>query len=181
MSRIGLTGPPGSGKTTIAKKVVSLLNSLECKVGGFYTPEVRVEGRRLGFQVEDIVTGRRIWLAKRNVTSRFRVGSYGILDDASSFMYNILSKALDFDFVVIDEIGPMELVFADVRVKMRDVLSKAERYLVVYHRKLRSSHPEIYELIKRRGKTFWVDRDNRENVWKEVESEIISMCKSIEV
>ncbi|MCE4606958.1 MAG: nucleoside-triphosphatase [Desulfurococcales archaeon] len=175
--RIGLTGPPGSGKTTIARKTVSLLHSLECRVGGFYTPEVRSGEHRLGFQVEDIETGRRVWLAKKGIMGRLRVGSYSVFDDAGSFIYNILCKAIDSEFLVIDEVGPMELVFQDVSMKMKEVLSKADRYLVVYHRKLRNSRPEIYELIKSRGKTFWIDKNNRDNVWREVESEVVSVCK----
>ncbi|MCE4614133.1 MAG: nucleoside-triphosphatase [Desulfurococcales archaeon] len=177
IARIGLTGPPGSGKTTIVKKAVSLLTSRGCEVTGFYTPEVRVGGQRLGFQIEDIETGRKVWLAKRNIGSRFRVGSYGVLMEAGAFMHEILARSLDSDFIVIDEIGPMELVFSSVEMEMKRILAIAERFLVVYHRRLRNSHPEIFNLIKSKGKTFWIDKDNRDNTWKTVETELISVCK----
>jgi nucleoside-triphosphatase len=176
-ARIGLTGPPGSGKTTIAKKAVILLNSLGCKTSGFYTPEVRNGGHRLGFQVEEIGTGNRVWLAKRNAESKYKVGSYGVLDEAGFFMYNILKNASKADFIVIDEIGPMELVFPIVRAKIKEILVSAEKFIVVYHRKLRHTHPDIYRIISERALKFWVDRNNRDDVWSEIESILISACK----
>jgi nucleoside-triphosphatase THEP1 len=43
-----LTGRPGIGKTTVIKKIVSLLGS---NTGGFYTREIRQQGKRTGFEI----------------------------------------------------------------------------------------------------------------------------------
>uniref|UniRef100_A0A8C6GJM2 Nucleoside-triphosphatase, cancer-related n=1 Tax=Mus spicilegus TaxID=10103 RepID=A0A8C6GJM2_MUSSI len=52
MSRhVFLTGPPGVGKTTLIQKAIEVLQSSGLPVDGFYTQEVRQEGRRIGFDV----------------------------------------------------------------------------------------------------------------------------------
>jgi len=47
---------PGVGKTTAVKRIIELLKD-RYKLGGFYTEEVREDGRRVGFKVRDIMTG----------------------------------------------------------------------------------------------------------------------------
>lgn len=51
-----LTGRPGVGKSTIIQAVVSRLSH---HAGGFYTQEVRVAGKRTGFEIATLadVTG----------------------------------------------------------------------------------------------------------------------------
>ncbi|NP_001297617.1 cancer-related nucleoside-triphosphatase homolog isoform 2 [Mus musculus] len=52
MSRhVFLTGPPGVGKTTLIQKAIEVLQSSGLPVDGFYTQEVRQEGKRIGFDV----------------------------------------------------------------------------------------------------------------------------------
>jgi nucleoside-triphosphatase len=41
-----LTGRPGTGKTTIIRKIA---DEWRGRVGGFYTGEIREQGQRLGF------------------------------------------------------------------------------------------------------------------------------------
>ncbi len=59
--RILLTGTPGCGKTTVARKVEDLLHGV---ASGVYTDEVRDdEGQRIGFQVISL-EGKRGELAR---------------------------------------------------------------------------------------------------------------------
>ncbi|GLV31172.1 uncharacterized protein CBL_12247 [Carabus blaptoides fortunei] len=54
MKHILLTGLPGSGKTTLVRKVCEVLKAKNILVMGFYTEELRNESKsRIGF---DIVT-----------------------------------------------------------------------------------------------------------------------------
>ncbi|CAH2980486.1 unnamed protein product [Chilo suppressalis] len=77
-----MTGEPGVGKTTLTKKLNSLLRSEGIKTCGFYTEEVRQNRIREGF---DVVTldGQRGRLARdMTVMSglvKFRVGKYAVL------------------------------------------------------------------------------------------------------
>ena len=73
--RIIVTGNPGVGKTTCILKVLKILDSEDVRVRGFYSQEVRVEGRRVGFEVCS-TDGNRGWLAKAdNKQGGRRVGS----------------------------------------------------------------------------------------------------------
>ena len=80
--------------------------------------EVREDGARVGFTLEDIASSIPGILAHVNIRQGPRIGKYGVnLTDISrvgvSAIVNALSNA---DVVVIDEIGPMELcstVFVD--------------------------------------------------------------------
>lgn len=61
-----LTGLPGVGKTSVIRAVVQSLwdkHGLQTAAKGFYTEELRAEGRRVGF---DVVTldGKRSYLAR---------------------------------------------------------------------------------------------------------------------
>ncbi|NNF83705.1 MAG: AAA family ATPase, partial [Deltaproteobacteria bacterium] len=71
--KVLLTGPPGCGKTTVARKVAGILGS---GAVGFFTEEVRdPTGNRTGFQVESI-DGRKGELSSRRPGPGPRVGPY---------------------------------------------------------------------------------------------------------
>jgi nucleoside-triphosphatase len=104
-----LTGRPGIGKTTIIRTVASQLGS---SAGGFYTEEIREQGRRVGFRLVSLdgITGT---LAGVNISGPYRVGRYGVdLRDLEQVGVKALQRAIQqrsVSVVVIDEIGKMEL------------------------------------------------------------------------
>ncbi|MBN1147364.1 MAG: NTPase [Anaerolineales bacterium] len=115
-----LTGRPGCGKTTLIRKVVA---ALDRPAGGFYTREIRSEGRRLGFEIVTL-DGRSAVLAHVDFRSPQRVGKYGLelraLDDLG---LSAVQAALQAgELVVIDEIGPMESRSARFRQAVLHVL-----------------------------------------------------------
>ena len=118
-----LTGSPGVGKTTLLRKVVTRLPGL---VGGFYTEEMREEGRRVGFRIQAL-DGRKGILAHKDA-----LGTYFVQDKKSDYKINLkdledigvdsILKAIESsNLVVIDEVGHMEL-FSE---KFRDAVLKA--------------------------------------------------------
>jgi len=100
-----ITGPPGCGKSTLIEKVV---NRIERPVTGFFTREIKEQGRRVGFSINTL-DGREGILAHQNLKSQFRVGKYGVnLKDIDSIAVPAMIPERKEKIVVIDEIGKME-------------------------------------------------------------------------
>lgn len=111
------TGKPGIGKTTLLKTIVNHLDANA--VTGFYTSEIRIEGRRQGFQIEMMGTGQKGLLASPDIPGDIRFGT--LLPDGRrrlgitlEFLEEvacpiIYSPHSDIKIVVIDEIGPMQI------------------------------------------------------------------------
>jgi nucleoside-triphosphatase len=102
-----LTGRPGCGKTTVVRRVVDAL--ADRRLAGFYTEEMRVAGRRVGFEAIGLRGGRTV-LAHVDFPASKRVGRYGV--DVSAFEELVraeLERSFDdVDLFVVDEIGKME-------------------------------------------------------------------------
>ena len=104
-----IEGRPGSGKTTVARRLLSVLSEKGADVTGFTTAEIRKGGGRVGFSIET-VDGRTGVLAHADLDGP-RVGKYGV--DVEAFE-DLVLPALGVDdnqtIVVIDELGKMELL-----------------------------------------------------------------------
>jgi nucleoside-triphosphatase len=157
--KIFLTGLPGSGKSTVFLGCVERLRGLGFTVGGIATPEIRSRGRRVGFSVVDLATGRTALLAGVEVSSSFRVGRYGV--DVSGFE-SLALPALDYgrdrcDVIGVDEIGRMEL-FSKEFERMVDELIRGSKPMVsVLHR----SYVSVYGA---RGTLIHVSPGNRDGL-----------------
>jgi len=91
------------GKTTIIRSVADRLGA---KAGGFYTEEIREDGRRTGFQLVAL-DGPHGILAGLNIPSPYRVGRYGLcLSELERVGVDSLWRAIrhtEVSVVVIDE------------------------------------------------------------------------------
>jgi nucleoside-triphosphatase len=102
-----LTGPPGCGKTTVVRRVIEQLGDL--RLAGFYTQEIRQQGRRVGFEAISL-GGRSATLAHVDFRSPHHVGRYGLdLGGFEGIIQAELVRVSDsVGLFVIDEIGKME-------------------------------------------------------------------------
>jgi nucleoside-triphosphatase len=122
-----LTGAPGSGKTTILRKVAAALEGR--KIGGFLTVEVRSGSERQGFRLETF-DGRSFLLAHVSLRSSERVGRYGVdvapLDAAAA---GALDPGSGADVYLVDEIGRMECL-SETFVRAAEALFEAGKPVV---------------------------------------------------
>lgn len=158
-------------------RVVQELGSLGYTVYGFYCPEVRERGRRIGFRIVDIRSGESGWLALELSRARQMgygsggrmVGKYVVIEsEAERIGLAALSKPpMEGSVLGIDEVGPMELSIARLRLEIIRALEYAVRSIVVIHRNL--SDVEVASVLKRRGfDVVNVTETNRGNLHREI-------------
>lgn len=107
LHNILLTGRPGIGKTTVVRRFVALHS--DKRFSGFYTDELREQGRRTGFRIITLDGGTGI-LAHQQARSRFRVGKYrvNIKEFEALALPRLDARIANLDLFVIDEVGRME-------------------------------------------------------------------------
>ena len=123
-----LTGPPGIGKTTVIRTVLS---GIKIKAGGFYTQEMRRGGRRVGFAMKTL-DGEEGVLAHIDKRGEYRVGRYGVdIPLFEAIALPALERALrEKEFIVIDEIGKMELFSQRFQEMVMRILDQDAKHLL---------------------------------------------------
>jgi nucleoside-triphosphatase len=164
-----ITGSPGVGKTTVLTKTVDVLRERGCRVGGMLSREVREEGVRVGFEIIDLSSDERGWLAHVNQKTGPQVGKYRVnLAD----LENVGAKAIvdaveDCDVIAIDEIGPMELFSEKFRNAVKTALQSSKLVIAVVHWKAKD---KLVNDVKARedAEIFTVTPENRETLSKTI-------------
>jgi nucleoside-triphosphatase len=144
--RIFLTGEPGTGKTTVMKRTAELLQVKGFKVGGLVTKEIRDNGIRTGFSIEDLATHEEGILASVGSRDGPRVGKYTVnLRDLNEIGARAIRMAVDAaDLVLIDELGPMELHSHHFIEAVETALGSSKHVLGTIHK--RANHPLLREV-----------------------------------
>jgi nucleoside-triphosphatase len=141
-----LTGNPGVGKTTV------LMISREAREGG----------TRVGFEILDLNSGRRGWLAHVKQKAGPQVGKYRVnMEDLNGISAQAITEAVENCAVIaIDEIGPMELFSAKFKEATQKALESRKPVLAVVHWK--ATDKIINEAKSREdSETFTVTQKNR--------------------
>ncbi|MCS7131129.1 MAG: NTPase [Hadesarchaea archaeon] len=160
-----VTGRPGSGKTSVIERAVTLLRERGYRAGGLYCPEIRERGVRVGFKMVDLMTGEERILAHVDqpvgpLVSKYRVNVANVdtMSEAS------ISRALkEADFVVIDEIAPMEVHSEGFKRAVLAALDSSKPLLAVIHQRTTTG---FIGAVKSRQdvKVFEVTPGNRERL-----------------
>ncbi|MFP4641107.1 MAG: NTPase [Chloroflexota bacterium] len=165
-----LTGPPGTGKTTLIREVLSRFN---LSAGGFYTGEIKEEGTRTGFEITTL-DGASATLAHIDIKGPPRVGKYGVdLKGLEQVGIPAIYDAIkNRDLVIIDEIGKMELFSESFRKAVMEAVESGKPLLGTIMLK---SHPWADKLKELNGvEIITVDKDNHEDVRQWIASWISS-------
>jgi nucleoside-triphosphatase len=130
-----ITGPPGIGKTTVLTKTVKILSERGLKVGGMLSREVRENGVRVGFEIQDLGSDKRGWLAHVNQHTGPQVGKYHVnLADLDAIGSKAITDAVEnCEIVAVDEIGPMELFSEKFRNEVETALKGQRTIIAVVH------------------------------------------------
>ncbi|UCC58873.1 MAG: NTPase [Candidatus Bathyarchaeum sp.] len=160
-----VTGPPGIGKTSTLRRSVKELKNREYAVGGMICREVREGGVRVGFEIMDLSTGQRGWLAHINQPEGPRIGKYRVnLTDLDAIgAASILDALQNADILAIDEIGPMELSSPAFSKALVRAVETSKPMLGTIHYGLRNS---LISSIKEREdvEILKVTYENRESL-----------------
>jgi nucleoside-triphosphatase len=120
-----VTGRPGIGKTSVLRRTVKELKKRKFEVGGMICSEVREGGLRVGFEIMNLSTGIRGWLAHVNQSTGPQIGKYrvNLIDLDVIGVGAILDALRNADVVAVDELGPMEFLlqsFSEALIKVEE-------------------------------------------------------------
>ena len=160
-----LPGMPSVGKTTLLLSIVEDLKAKGFSVGGMISHETRSSGVRVGFEIVDLNSGRRGWLAHVNQRVGPQVGKYHVnIEDLEGVGVSAVLKAVEScDVVAIDEVGPMELFSSRFRDAVKRAVESGKLVVGVVHWKAKDN---LIDTIKAREDTeiIVVTEKNRNNL-----------------
>jgi len=160
-----LTGPSGIGKTSVFRRTVKGLKEKGNDVGGMICREVREGGARVGFEIMDLSSGQRGWLAHVNQSTGPKIGKYTVnLTDLDVLgVGSILDAIQNADMLAVDEIGPMELLSTAFSNALVRAIESSKPMLGTIHYRLSNS---LVDRIKMREDTeiINVTYENRGNL-----------------
>ncbi len=180
MSNVTLiTGPPGIGKTTVLSKTAEDLASRGYKIGGMTSHESRENGNRVGFTIEDCISGSNGWLAHVHQPVGPRIGKYRVnLHNLDSIGVAAITRAVKTaDIVVIDEMGPMELVSQNFRTAVEKAVKSVKPLLGTIHFRTRHriiTHLEIGECCR----VIEVTSSNRDRLPNQLVDKVLKLLET---
>jgi len=169
-----VTGRPGCGKTTVLEKLAERLRDRGYTVGGIICPEIRDRGRRMGFEIIDLLgrsgTLSHVRLADSGVPM---VSRYGVnMDDLSDISREAFERQPEV--FVVDEIGPMEIKSQVFTKGVGRILDSGIPVAASIHHRI----SEVAGLrIRKREDTavMNVTRENRDRLPQKMEDEIVEV------
>ncbi len=157
-------------------RVAEMLKAQGYKLGGMTSQEIREGGVRVGFEVCDYASGRRGWLAHVHQLEGPRVGKYRVnIHDLDSIGVAAIMNALrDADIVLIDEIGPMELLSEGFKEAVQKAVDRSQTVLGTIH--YRAQHSLVNQVKSRKDSSIIeVTLENRDYLHINIVNKIIKL------
>lgn len=107
-----ITGPSGCGKTSLCERLAERARKAGLSVGGILCPPVFEAGSKVGIDQLDLATGERKRLGVR-CDGAGTIGCWHLDERVIAWGNRIISNLKGEDFIIIDELGPLELESGD--------------------------------------------------------------------
>ncbi|MFN3705141.1 MAG: nucleoside-triphosphatase [Thermoflexales bacterium] len=119
-----LTGPRGAGKTTFCRRLIDLARAAGRDVAGVTSPAVVEQDMRIGFDVEAIRSEERRIFGRATPAAGLEIalGRWFFSPTTLAWGNHVLSTSCPCDALIVDEIGPLELLRDEGWTAALDVL-----------------------------------------------------------
>jgi nucleoside-triphosphatase THEP1 len=107
-----ISGESGSGKTTLCNDAIRLARARGLAVAGLMTRAHTVAGRKAAMFVQNVQTGEERLLGQYvDVTGDPLIEHWQFSDEGIAWGAQVLQETPPCDILIVDELGPLELVY----------------------------------------------------------------------
>lgn len=143
-----VSGPVGSGKTRLIKKVVARLKREDKEPGGVLSPRLMNSGETVGYDVVNLANGDRRSFVRTNPPGR-KVGRFFLKPDALKFANRAISEAVGVrDPVFVDEVGRLELEDDGLAPSVKELLSSKSQAVLLVRDEFVSDVREAFGIVR---------------------------------
>jgi nucleoside-triphosphatase len=144
--KVGITGPTGSIKTEVLRKIIDILEKEGRIVQGVLVGEISNNGKVSGYTLFDLNTKKKVLFAEQSIISRVKIDRIGVDTRLlEEILIPSLVKAREAaDYIVIDEIGKLEGTTKAVQKEINNTLEFDKPIVVTLHKK--SRNPVLQEI-----------------------------------
>jgi nucleoside-triphosphatase THEP1 len=120
-----LSGPVHGGKTTFLERSLARWAARGLAPGGFLSVAVTEACGATGYDLLELKTGRRHpYLRREGKPDAERIGPFFFVPETLELARSIIREADPREFLVVDEIGPLELLGGGLWPALREALSR---------------------------------------------------------
>jgi len=131
-----LSGEVESGKTTVLQNFVAEIRAQKIRLDGFLSLRVMDGNETAGYDLADIQEGEsRPFLRRTGADDWQKVGPYYVLPGGLAQAEKIIRRSRETDFLIVDEIGPLELEGKGLWPFLKNALFNERRRILVVVRK----------------------------------------------
>ena len=148
---IVISGKRQEGKTFYVEKLSDIFKVKGYKVSGFIAPGKFKGNKRFEFRIKNIKTGElKILCSTDSETGQMRTGQFYFSEEGLNFGKEILytKNLTDTDFVIVDELGPLELRGKGWSLAVEELLNSGEHMMICTVRE-----NLVYDILRRFGVT----------------------------
>ena len=120
-----LSGPVRSGKTSFLGKLVRELRRQAVGFDGFLSVSVLKDGELIGYDLHDLNGDKASpYIRKEGAVAWEKVGPYFFIPEALEMAKQIILSHRKDNFLIVDEVGPLEIRGGGIWPALRVALSK---------------------------------------------------------